>query len=154
MDIKYTDTSTLECPDCRQNIWVGTAGSKNLEIHRGSNTCRMECEKKAQAWQKPKERQNELLHINFRPKATEIPSTVATPLPIHAPKVSPATSLTEDNIEPQSLPSNMVIEIDSDSETEGNICPMVVKILPELQAGVERIPANKPEATQQSTQCI
>ena len=114
----------------------------------------MECEKKAQAWQKPKERQNELLHKNFRPKATDIPSTIATPLPIHAPKVSPATSLTEDNIKPQSLPSNMVIEIDSDSETEGNICPMVVKILPELQAGVEQIPANKLEATQQSTQCI
>ena len=90
-----TDTSTLECqnPDCGQNVRVGTAGSKNLEIHRGSKTCRMEREKKAQAWRKPKERPNELLHTFFRPKATEIPSTVATPLPIHAPKVSPAASL-------------------------------------------------------------
>ena len=52
MDIKYTmtDTSTLECPDCRQNVQVGTASSKNLEIHHGSKTCQMEREKKAQAW--------------------------------------------------------------------------------------------------------
>ena len=89
MDIKYTmtDTSTLECPDCGQNVRVSTASSKNLEIHRGSKTCRMECEKKTQAWQKPKERPNELLHTFFRPKATEIP--FEQPLQHHYPSMHP-----------------------------------------------------------------
>jgi len=56
LGVKYTDTSTLKCPDCKQNIQVGTAGSKNLDIHCGSKVCRAECKRKAQAWWKPKEK--------------------------------------------------------------------------------------------------
>ncbi|KAF8220504.1 hypothetical protein L208DRAFT_1333436, partial [Tricholoma matsutake] len=82
-----TDTSTLKCIDCKQDIQVGTAGSKNLEIHRGSKACRAEHERKAQAWRKPKEKRNRLLHAFFRPMAAVNPSTVSAPLPIHAPEV-------------------------------------------------------------------
>ena len=35
-DVKYTETSTLKCPDWEQIIRVGTARSKTLDIHRGS----------------------------------------------------------------------------------------------------------------------
>ena len=70
----------------------------------------MKSERKAQAWQKPKEKWNRLLHAFFRPKATTNVSTISAPLPIHAPKVSSGAFLTEDNAEPQSLPSTVALE--------------------------------------------
>ena len=105
----------------------------------------MERERKAQAWRKPKEKRNGLLHAFFRPKATANPSTISAPLPIHAPEVPSAASLTEDNAEPQSLPST-ILDVALDMIEGENACPMAVKLLRELQAGVERIPADKPEA--------
>ncbi|KAF8240310.1 hypothetical protein L208DRAFT_1022027, partial [Tricholoma matsutake] len=132
-----------KCLDCEQGIQVGTAGSKNLEIHRA------ERERKAQAWRKPKEKWNGLLHAFFRPTAAVNPSTVSAPLRIHAPEVPSAASLTEDHAEPQSLPST-TLHAAPDTPPEGlegdNVCPMAVKLLCELQAGVERIPADKPKA--------
>ena len=77
------------------------------------------------------------------------PSTVSAPLPIHAPEVTSAASLTEDHAEPQSLPST-TLHAAPNTTPEGlegdNACPMAVKLLRELQAGVERIPADKPKA--------
>lgn len=77
------------------------------------------------------------------------PSTVSAPLRIHAPEVPSAASLTEDHAEPQSLPST-TLHAAPDTTPEGlegdNACPMAVKLLCELQAGVERIPADKPKA--------
>ena len=80
--MKYTDTSTQKCPDCEQDIWVSTAGSKNLEIHHGSKACQAECERKAQAWQKPKEKWNRLLHVFFRLKAAMNQGLYTPPPPI------------------------------------------------------------------------
>jgi hypothetical protein len=83
--------------------------------------------------------------VFFGPKATANPSTVSAPLPIHAPEVPSAASLTEGNAEPQSLPST-IFDVALDTIEGENACPMAVKLLRELQAGVERIPADKPEA--------
>jgi len=100
----------------------------------------VECKRKAQAWWKPKEKQNGLLHAFFRLTAAMNPSMVSAPLPIHAPKVPSAASLTEDHAEPQSLPS-MTLHAAPDTTPKGlegdNACLMAVKLLCELQAGVE-----------------
>jgi hypothetical protein len=77
------------------------------------------------------------------------PTTVSAPLPIHAPEVPSVASLTEDHAEPQSLPST-TLHAAPNMTPEGlegdNVCPMAVKLLCELQAGVERISADKPKA--------
>jgi hypothetical protein len=148
LDVKYTDTSTLKCPDCEQDIRVGTAGSKNLDMHRGSKACRTEREKKTQARRKPKEKRNGLLHSFFRPKTAMNPSTVSVPLPIHAPEIPLAASLTENDAEPHSSPATTLgVALDAVSnDLDRDACPMAVKLLHELRAGVERILPSKSEA--------
>jgi hypothetical protein len=98
----------------------------------------VEHERKAQAWWKPKEKRNRLLHAFFRPKAMVNPLTVSAPLPIHAPEVTSAASLTEGNAEPQSLPST-ILDVALNTIEGENACPMAVKLLRELQAGVEQM---------------
>ena len=46
--VKYYNDSVLRCPDSHQEIRVGTAGEKNLEIHRGSQTCKKHQERAEQ----------------------------------------------------------------------------------------------------------
>ena len=57
-------------------------------------------------------------------------------------------SLAEDDAEPQSSPSTTLdVALDTVSDDlDRDACPVAVGLLRELRAGVERIPASKPEA--------
>ncbi|KAH9018990.1 hypothetical protein EDB83DRAFT_2197664, partial [Lactarius deliciosus] len=69
----FTFSSTLECPDCRKVVHVGTGGHKNLEAHRTSKPCRLASQPK-----KP-EKANQVLDSFFKPRVPLNPSTVSAP---------------------------------------------------------------------------
>ncbi|KAF8232406.1 hypothetical protein L208DRAFT_1272330, partial [Tricholoma matsutake] len=45
---KYDESYTMRCPDCDEDIHVGTGGPKNLASHRGRKQCCNGQERKAQ----------------------------------------------------------------------------------------------------------
>ncbi|KAF9459007.1 hypothetical protein BDZ94DRAFT_1225323 [Collybia nuda] len=82
---KYTTDSKIVCPDCSEEVQVGTGGERNLDIHRSSRGCKT-ASKRIALW-KPRTHPDQPLHAFFQPKAAIIPSTVSEPPPIHAPVV-------------------------------------------------------------------
>ena len=77
---EYTLDSTLSCPDCDEEVYVGTGGPKNLEIHqRTSKACKAKCEQKAHGQAKPKQKQDHSLLTFFGSQKVLVPLTVTAP---------------------------------------------------------------------------
>ena len=91
---EYTLDSTLSCPDCDEEVYVGTGGPKNLEIHqRTSKACKAKCEQKAHGQAKPKQKQDCSLLTFFSPQKVLIPSTMTTSLLVQIQSIQAVTSM-------------------------------------------------------------
>ena len=78
------------------------------------------------------------------------PSIVSAPLPIHAPKnwakITAPSNVDNTRPQPSSSTGPGLSLVVSGGLEGNNMCPVAVKLLHDLQAGVERIPVNKLEA--------
>ena len=73
MKVKFTYSSTLECPDCSKVVQVGTAGLKNLDTHCASKACRQaHCERTKGAMLKKPPKPNQVLDAFFKPRVAEM----------------------------------------------------------------------------------
>ncbi|KAG6849113.1 hypothetical protein H0H93_011212 [Arthromyces matolae] len=131
----YNVNSILRCPDCNEDVKVGTGGTKNLEIHRNSKGCRT---KQADQTQKDSQKKSQRTIMTFfqkeRPKN---PSTVREPPLVHAiplPAIQPAILST------------------SQSLTAPGVCADAERLLIRLDSAVETIPMDLPMAS--SDHCL
>ncbi|KAH9013080.1 hypothetical protein EDB85DRAFT_1845294, partial [Lactarius pseudohatsudake] len=131
----FTFSSTLECPDCKKVIHVGTGGHKNLEAHRTSKACRLACRKHASGAQSRKpEKANQVLDSFFKPRVPLNPSTVSAPPPI-----CPGESFTL-------TPKRRMEPLGPEPAQETAPLPAPA-LLRDLEAAVKQIPSDKPSAT-------
>ncbi|KAG6909567.1 hypothetical protein DXG01_016815 [Tephrocybe rancida] len=72
--------SVLRCPECDEDVKVGTGGTKNLGIHRTSKACRAKRENKDKK-QDIKKSTRTILNF-FQKSIPKNPSTVSAPPPI------------------------------------------------------------------------
>ncbi|KAH9074231.1 hypothetical protein EDB83DRAFT_2312565 [Lactarius deliciosus] len=163
--VKFTYSSTLECPICKKVVQVGTAGYKNLEAHQASKACRQSCHERAGT--RPK-KPNQVLEAFFKPRAPLNPSTVSAPPPIHPggaftiPEYC-ALDCTEPLADPEAA-SRVIepFELESSKEPPGQsqgqsttgqlLAPLdahhfPIRLLQGLEAAVNRIPSDMPSAT-------
>ncbi|KAH9011145.1 hypothetical protein EDB85DRAFT_1901324 [Lactarius pseudohatsudake] len=147
--VKFTYSSTLECPVCKKVVQVGTAGYKNLEAHQASKACRQSC--REHAGTRPK-KPNQVLEAFFKPRAPLNPSTVSAPPPIHP---GGAFTIPEyctlDRTEPLANPeaASRAIELESSKEPPGQPQGQSTmgQLLAPLDAHYFRVPGeNQPQS--------
>ncbi|KAF8220693.1 hypothetical protein L208DRAFT_1332334 [Tricholoma matsutake] len=90
---EYTLDSTLSCPDCDEEVHIGTGGPKNLEIHQcTSKACKVKCEQKARGQAKLKQKQDHSLLTFFGPQKVLVPSTITAPPLVQIQSIQAVTS--------------------------------------------------------------
>jgi hypothetical protein len=169
--VKFTYSSTLECPDCNKVVQVGTTGYKNLEAHHASKACCQACSKrkKGDRLKKPL-KPNQVLDVFFKPHTPLNPSTVSAPPPIlptealtihpeycmldrtetnfHAkPSAKPTGQVTESSLKPLVWPLAQLGACDfpTENQTQGAMsCQRGVKLLQDLEAAVNQILSDTP----------
>jgi hypothetical protein len=161
----FTAESVLPCPECGSNIHVGTAGNKNLDIHRDSKACKSEHNRRnACAWPKRKPQPNQTLHAFFGVKPAPNPSQVYAPPPVHASEARVVVSMAGNDVEDghtfglASGDGNSdgghvlgdaqgdAVPVSSPGNNSGG-CPLAINLLSKLRKGIERIPPTNAIAT-------
>ncbi|KAH9177427.1 hypothetical protein EDB89DRAFT_1807214, partial [Lactarius sanguifluus] len=151
----FTHSSTLECPDCRKVVHVGTAGHKNLEAHRASKACRIACRKLTDASGPRSEKANQVIESFFKPRAPLNPSTVSAPPPIcpgesfiQTPERHIGPSAYDS---PQGLTKQASMPQGQSAATQLSkqhaLDKKAVSLLQDLEAAVKQIPCDVPSAT-------
>ncbi|KAJ7782583.1 hypothetical protein DFH07DRAFT_764716 [Mycena maculata] len=138
---KFHNKSTLKCPDCLQDIKVGTGGQANLRSHIGTPKCL-----KSQKEHKKAKPKYALLTDYLKPKAAPVPSTVAAPEPV--------MGLTFSRVEPPEGTGPEPLEepcaaLDDLSDLFGQtpvpvICAHAQDLLRQLRSRFDNIPAFAP----------
>jgi len=143
---EFTAESTLQCPDCGVDIWVGTGGHRNLDIHHTLTVCCAGCDQqKACTWPKPAAKANQTLHSFFKARLASNPPLVSMPLPIHAPEIITKQAVNEnDALMPPDAPTS---DLTSPREDETEACAIALELLSRLQIAIECIPSDNPLAT-------
>ncbi|KAF8238272.1 hypothetical protein L208DRAFT_1243193, partial [Tricholoma matsutake] len=72
---KYDESHTMRCPDCNEDIHVGTGGPKTLASHWGGNLCHNGQERKA--WSKKQGRTQTLFDIGITKATAKLKNIVA-----------------------------------------------------------------------------
>ena len=120
-ELEYTTDSTLTCPDCGEEVHVGTSGVKNLDTHCTSSECKALCKhrvRKQQQWP-----DGSLLTF-FTPQQTLVPSTVT------APQVHTSASTSQTSMDINSPVASDVASVTMDSATPPMIsCGLAIKLL-------------------------
>ncbi|KAH9004151.1 hypothetical protein EDB86DRAFT_3208354 [Lactarius hatsudake] len=163
----FTFSSTLECPDCRKVVHVGTGGHKNLEAHRTSKACRLACRKHANtsgAQPKKPEKANQVLDSFFKPRVPLNPSTVSAPPPIcpgesytltperHMELLGPAQEPAPEPAPAYESPQELASMPQGQWKAaqlpaQHALDKKGVSLLRDLEAAVKQIPSDKPSAT-------
>ena len=129
--------STLECPDCKASVHVGTAGHKNLNAHCASKACRARA--KANGNRKPP-KPNQVLESFFKLRAPLNPPQVAAPAPIHAAEANKRATEIGHLVEMIPAPSPA-------QQGQERGCRRGLQLLQNLKTAMKRIPDDVPSAT-------
>ena len=102
----FTVDSHLKCPQCNVDIYVGTGGSRNLDLHLTSKACKDRQKAAAQ----PEKKSKSLLSFFGPRKPTKhnVPR-VASPPPVHADPIQPI-ELPGPNLPPLNLQKQQEIQ--------------------------------------------
>lgn len=142
---EYTTDSTLTCPDCGEEVHVGTGGVKNLDTHRTSSKCKALCERRARSWRKQQQRPDGSLLTFFAPRQTLVPSTVTAPPSVQAPQVHASASTSQTSMDVNSPVASDAASVATDSATPPAIsCGLAIKLLQQLRDRMENIPHTIP----------
>jgi hypothetical protein len=135
---EFTAESSLPCPECRLNIHVGTAGTKNLDIHQNSKACVAERnQQNACAWPRPKLKPNQTLHTFFGAKMAPNPPQVYVPAPVHAPEAFSVVLVSRNG---DAIPVPLLSGKSFTLDNETLACPIAMDLLSKLCEGMEQIP--------------
>ncbi|KAH9170461.1 hypothetical protein EDB89DRAFT_1814620, partial [Lactarius sanguifluus] len=137
----FTHLSMLECLDYRKVVHVGTAGHKNLEAHRMSKACRIQCCKLTDASGPQSEKANQVIESFFKPRAPLNPSTVSAPPPIWPSAYDSPQELTKQASMPKGQSAATQLS------KQHTLDKKAVSLLQDLEAAVKQIPCDVPSAT-------
>ncbi|EDQ98641.1 uncharacterized protein LACBIDRAFT_298378 [Laccaria bicolor S238N-H82] len=126
----FTSDSKLRCPECEEDIPVGTGGKANLEQHIGSRAC------EAAISSRRKQKNIPSICSFFGPKIPLNPPTTSAPPLLHS-TVQVVSSSTIGLARPS---------ISQGANTQREPCPLAMTLLSKLRVSVERIPNEVPPA--------